>query len=170
MRFRLKDFIGYCKQRGFVYNEYSSRLTGGPCGVCRDSTQFEKGGSRSDSFKKDNDRMKGLKIENRDIVRVDGKPVVIEGLEYYSQRIKHSIRLCLGESFYESLKGVDWNTIFSSKISKDRVLFEIQKVLQRDPETVSVENIEIVDELSSNRKLNIRFYAITVYGLVSGEI
>ncbi|MCR8649967.1 DUF2634 domain-containing protein, partial [Leptospira interrogans serovar Bataviae] len=30
--------------------------------------------------------MKGLKIENRDIVRVNGKPVVIEGLEYYSQR------------------------------------------------------------------------------------
>lgn len=114
--------------------------------------------------------MKGLKIENRDIVRVNGKPVVIEGLEYYSQRIKHSIRLSLGESVYEPLNGVDWNTIFSSKISKDRVLFEIQKVLQRDPETVSVENIEIVEELSSNRKLNIRFSAITVYGLVSGEV
>ncbi|UOG39373.1 DUF2634 domain-containing protein [Leptospira noguchii] len=114
--------------------------------------------------------MKGLKIENRDIVRVNGKPIVIEGLEYYSQRIKHSIRLVLGESVYEPLTGIDWNTIFSNKVPKDRVLLEIRKVLQRDPETVLVENIEIVDELSSNRALNIRFSAITVHGVITGEI
>ncbi|MDI7190832.1 DUF2634 domain-containing protein [Leptospira santarosai] len=114
--------------------------------------------------------MKGLKIENNDIVRASGKPVVIDGLEYYSQRIKHSIRLSLGESVYEPLTGVDWNTIFSSKIPETRVLLEIRKVLQRDPETISVENIEIIDELSSNRTLNIRFSAITVHGVITGEI
>ncbi|EQA69794.1 DUF2634 domain-containing protein [Leptospira noguchii] len=114
--------------------------------------------------------MKGLMVENNDIVRINGKLVVIEGLEYYSQRIRHSIRLCLGESVYEPLKGVDWNTIFSKKVPKDRVLFEIQKILQRDPETVSVENIEIVEEPSDSRNLNIHFSAITVYGLVTGAV
>ncbi|WP_061242547.1 hypothetical protein [Leptospira interrogans] len=113
--------------------------------------------------------MKGLKIENRDIVRVDGKPVVIEGLEYYSQRIKHSIRLTLGESFYEPLTGVDWATIFTTKIPKERVLFEIKRVILKDPETISVESIETIENLDNERSLSIRFSATTVFGLVTEE-
>lgn len=114
--------------------------------------------------------MKGLKIENRDIVRVGGKPTVIEGLEYYSQRIKHSIRLTLGESIFEPLTGVDWNTIFSTKIPRERILFEIRKVLLKDAETVSVDNIEIIEDSGNDRKLNIRFSALTIYGFVTEEV
>lgn len=114
--------------------------------------------------------MKGLKIENRDIVRVDGKPIVIEGLEYYSQRIKHSIRLSLGESAYEPLTGMDWQTVFSTKIPKERVLVEIKKIIQKDPETISVENIELIENDNEERKINIQFSAMTRYGNVTEEI
>ncbi|EKR62452.1 hypothetical protein LEP1GSC036_1031 [Leptospira weilii str. 2006001853] len=114
--------------------------------------------------------MKGLKIENRDIVRAGGKPVVIEGLEYYSQRIRHSIRLSLAESVYEPLNGMDWNTIFSTKISRERILLEVRKVLQKDTETVSVDSIEIIEDSGNDRKLNIRFSALTIYGFVTEEV
>ncbi|EMJ91266.1 hypothetical protein [Leptospira alstonii] len=114
--------------------------------------------------------MKGLKIENRDVVRSAGKPIVIEGLEYYSQRIKHAIRLSLGESEYEPLAGIDWQTIFSARVSKERVLTEIKKILQKDPETISIESIELIEEDGINRKLNIQFSAITRYGIVTEEI
>ncbi|KPA34864.1 Uncharacterized protein AMR50_0222 [Leptospira interrogans] len=71
--------------------------------------------------------MKGIKIENKDAVIVGGRSVIIQDLEYYSQRIRHSIRLSLGESVYEPLSGVDWEAIFSTKVSRDRILTEIKK-------------------------------------------
>ncbi|EMK22434.1 hypothetical protein [Leptospira kirschneri] len=114
--------------------------------------------------------MKGLKIENRDIVRVNGRPVVIEGLEYYSQRIKHSIRLTLGESIFEPLTGVDWNTIFSTKIPKERVLFEIKRVILKDPETISLESLETIENPDNGRTLSIQFSAITEFGIVKEEV
>ncbi|EMG19972.1 hypothetical protein LEP1GSC150_2133 [Leptospira interrogans serovar Copenhageni str. LT2050] len=71
--------------------------------------------------------MKGIKIENKDAVIVGGRSVIIQDLEYYSQRIRHSIRLSLGESVYEPLSGVDWEAIFSTKVSRDRILTEIKR-------------------------------------------
>ncbi|MBM9501591.1 DUF2634 domain-containing protein [Leptospira sp. 201903071] len=114
--------------------------------------------------------MKGLKVENGDVVRMNGKPVVIEGLEYYSQRIKHSIRLSLSESVYEPLAGIDWQTVFSSKIPNERILVEIKKIIQKDPETISVNSIELVENDTNKRTINIRFIATTIYGIVTEEL
>ncbi|TGK24265.1 DUF2634 domain-containing protein [Leptospira yasudae] len=114
--------------------------------------------------------MKGLKIENGDVVREQGRPIVLEGLEYYSQRIKHAILLSLGESAYDTLSGIDWFTIFSSKVSTDRVLFEIRRIILKDPETVSLENIEVVEAEGKSRGIYIRFSANTIYGNVTEEI
>ncbi|EMY78975.1 hypothetical protein LEP1GSC060_0784 [Leptospira weilii serovar Ranarum str. ICFT] len=114
--------------------------------------------------------MKGLKIENGDVVRRAGKPILIQDLEYYSQRIKHAIRLTLGESEYEPLAGIDWQTIFSERVPKERVLAEIKKILQKDPETISIESIELIETNDPNRKLNIQFSAITKYGIVTEGI
>lgn len=114
--------------------------------------------------------MKGIKIENGDVVRFQGKPVVLEDADYYSQRIKHAISLSLGESVYEPLVGLDWYTVFSTKIPRERVLIEISKILIKDPETVSVDNIEIVESNDSKRRIYIQFSANTIYGTVTGEV
>ncbi|EMN00521.1 hypothetical protein LEP1GSC021_2720 [Leptospira noguchii str. 1993005606] len=114
--------------------------------------------------------MKGIKIENKDAVFVRGRSVIIQDLEYYSQRIRHSIRLSLGESIYEPLNGVDWGTIFSTKVSRDRILTEIKKTIQKDPETVSVKKVELIENESSSRGVYIQFSAITKYGIVTGEL
>ncbi|EJO71416.1 hypothetical protein [Leptospira kirschneri] len=114
--------------------------------------------------------MKGIKIENKDMVLAGGRSVIIQDLEYYSQRIRHSIRLFLGESVYEPLSGVDWRTVFSTKVSRDRILTEIKKTIQKDPETVSVEKVELVERESSSRRIYIQFSAITKYGIVTGEL
>ncbi|MCH1912269.1 DUF2634 domain-containing protein [Leptospira noguchii] len=114
--------------------------------------------------------MKGIKIENKDAVFVGGRSVIIQDLEYYSQRIRHSIRLSLGESVYEPLNGVNWGIIFSTKVSRDRILTEIKKTIQKDPETVSVEKVELVDRESLGQRVYIQFSAITKYGIVMGEL
>ncbi|AYV56956.1 DUF2634 domain-containing protein [Leptospira kmetyi] len=114
--------------------------------------------------------MKGIKIENGDVVRFRGKPVILENAEYYSQRIKHAIRLSLGESVYEPLVGLDWFTVFSTKIPRERVLVEIRKILIKDPETVSVNNIEIVESNDSERRIHIQFSANTIFGTVTEEV
>ncbi|MBM9576961.1 DUF2634 domain-containing protein [Leptospira sp. 201903070] len=114
--------------------------------------------------------MKGLKIEKGDVVRINGKPVVIQDLECYSQRIKHSIRLSLSESVYEPFTGIDWQTVFSSKIPRERILIEIKKIIQKDSETVSVNNIELLENDSNKRIMNIRFIATTIYGIIAEEL
>ncbi|TGM61691.1 DUF2634 domain-containing protein [Leptospira adleri] len=114
--------------------------------------------------------MKGFKIEDGDIVRTNGQSFVLEGLEYYAQRITHAIRLSLGESAYEPLTGLDWFTIFSTKVSKDRAMIEIRKVILRDPETISVERIEVKETNDSSRRLYIQYSANTKFGTVVGEI
>ncbi|RHX86045.1 DUF2634 domain-containing protein [Leptospira stimsonii] len=113
--------------------------------------------------------MKGFKIENGDIARKNGRTVVLDDLEYYAQRIKHAIRLSLGECVYEPLTGMDWFTIFSTKISRERVTFEIKKVILKDPETISLDRIEVkADDL--NRRIYIQYSANTKFGIVLGEI
>ncbi|ASP42607.1 DUF2634 domain-containing protein [Leptospira interrogans] len=114
--------------------------------------------------------MKGIKIENKDAVIVGGRSVIIQDLEYYSQRIRHSIRLSLGESVYERLSGVDWEAIFTSKVSRDRILTEIKKSIQKDPESVSIEKFDLVERESSSRGIYIQFSAITKYGIVTAEL
>ncbi|TGM00542.1 DUF2634 domain-containing protein [Leptospira barantonii] len=114
--------------------------------------------------------MKGIKIENGDVVRFQGKPVVLKGAEYYSQRIKHAIRLSIGESVYEPLVGLDWYTVFSTKIPRERVLVEIRKILIKDPETVSVNRVEIVESNDFDRRIYIQFSANTIFGIVTEEV
>ncbi|AOP33414.1 hypothetical protein A0128_05880 [Leptospira tipperaryensis] len=114
--------------------------------------------------------MKGFKIENGDIVKVKGRSVVLEDLEYYAQRIKHAIRLSLGESVYEPLTGMDWFTIFSTKIPRERVVIEIKKILLKDPETISIEKIEVIETNDSSRKIYIQYSANTKFGTVVEEI
>lgn len=114
--------------------------------------------------------MKGFKIEGGDMVRTNGQSFVLEGLEYYAQRIKHAIRLSLGESSYEPLTGLDWFTIFSTKVPRNRVMIEIRKVILKDPETISVERIEVKETDDSNRKMYIQYSANTKFGTVVGEI
>lgn len=114
--------------------------------------------------------MKGVKITNKDAVISGGRSAMIQDLEYYSQRIRHSVLLSLGESVHEPLSGVDWATVFSTKVSRDRVLAEIRKTIKKDPETVSVEKVELIETENSNRGKYIQFSAITKYGIVTGEI
>ncbi|NCN11271.1 MAG: DUF2634 domain-containing protein [Leptospira sp.] len=111
--------------------------------------------------------MQGLKIENNDLVRdTNGRLVEIEGREYYIQRVKIKIKTILGEIPYDTSLGIDWFLIFETKVGADRILREINRVLLQDPETSSIENLELIEIDRSERKVKIQMVLISTYGKI----
>lgn len=108
--------------------------------------------------------MRGLLIRNNDTVRENGRLVVIEGIDYYKQRILIAIKTNFQENVYARNVGINWVQIFSEKVSQDRILSELRKVILKDPETVAVTSLEIVEFNRDNRKLAVKFQIISIFG------
>jgi hypothetical protein len=111
--------------------------------------------------------MKGLLIRNNDTVRKNGRLIVIEGIEYYKQRILIALRTSFQENVYARNIGINWTQIFSEKVSQDRILSEIRKVILKDPETVAVISLEIIEFNRDNRKLSVKFQVRSIFGNLS---
>ncbi|TGL06505.1 DUF2634 domain-containing protein [Leptospira bouyouniensis] len=108
--------------------------------------------------------MRGLLIRNNDTVRENGRLVVIDGIDYYKQRILIAIKTNFQENVYARNVGINWVQIFSEKVSQDRILSELRKVILKDSETVAVTSLEIVEFNRDNRKLSVKFKLISIYG------
>jgi len=109
--------------------------------------------------------MIGLKIENNDCVRdASGNAILIEGQEFYIQRIRHRINFLLGESEYDLTAGIDWLTIFQDRINKDRILNELSRAILADSETTSIESIEVGEYDSADKKIKIIAKINSKYG------
>lgn len=108
--------------------------------------------------------MRGLLIRNNDTVRENGRLVVIEGIDYYKQRILIAIKTNYQENVYARNVGINWVQIFSEKVSQDRILSELRKVILKDPETVAVTSLEIVEFNRDNRKLSVKSQVLSIYG------
>lgn len=108
--------------------------------------------------------MRGLLIRNNDTVRENGRLVVIEGIEYYKQRILIAIKTNFQENVYARNVGINWVQIFSEKVSQDRILSELRKVILKDPETVAVTSLEIIEFNRDNRKLSVKFQVLSIHG------
>lgn len=111
--------------------------------------------------------MRGLLIRNNDTVRENGRLVVIEGAEYYKQRILIALKTNFQENVYARNIGINWIQIFSEKVSQDRILSEVRKVILKDPETVAVTNLEIIEFNRDNRKLSVKIQIRSIYGNLS---
>ncbi len=111
--------------------------------------------------------MKGLLIQNNDTVRRNGRLVTIEGKDYYKQRISIAIKSHYRENIYAPEKGINWTQIFSDKVSNERILSEIRKVILKDPETLAVLSLEIFEFNRDNRYLSIKFQVKSIYGDVT---
>lgn len=108
--------------------------------------------------------MRGLLIHNNDTVRKNGRLVVIEGIDYYKQRIRIAIKTNFQENVYAKNLGINWIQIFSEKVSQERILSELRKVILKDPETVAVTSLEIIEFNRDNRKLSVKFKIMSIYG------
>lgn len=111
--------------------------------------------------------MRGLLIRNNDTVRENGRLVVIDGIEYYKQRIQIAIKTNFQENVYAKNTGINWIQIFSEKVSQDRILSELRKVILKDTETIAVTSLEIIEFNRDNRKLTVKFQVLSIFGNVN---
>jgi hypothetical protein len=111
--------------------------------------------------------MRGLKIENNDLVRdTNGRLVEIEGREYYLQKVQIKIKTVLGEIPYDTSLGIDWFTILETKVGAERIAREIERVILQDPETNSIENLEVIEIDRIDRKVKIQMMLLSTYGRI----
>ncbi|MBN2157930.1 MAG: hypothetical protein JW807_00940 [Spirochaetes bacterium] len=114
--------------------------------------------------------MKTLKIINGDLAYENGSFVYITGAECLRQRLELSLRLDQGSWFLNPDAGIDWWSIYDSKYVSDRLIrAEVERVLLADEEVTAITGLNIVYD-KEDRKINITFRVMSVYGEVTGEI
>lgn len=110
--------------------------------------------------------MKGLLMQDNDLVRINGRLVEISGRDYYLQRIKNAIRTILKEIKYNESLGIDWFALFQAKTTEDRFLREISRVILLDPETESISELVIQEIDRVRRKLKLSVKLKSTYGII----
>lgn len=112
--------------------------------------------------------MKTMKLENGDVVRDGGRPVLIEGVEALRQRLTHRLTLQTGEWFRDAREGVDWLSILQQKDGRERARKLLSAAVLKDAEVVRI--LDLAVELNrATRDVAFRLKVETVYGPVTVE-